>query len=107
MASIPSEIGALLSADAQVAALGRFNVTRKPADIGKYRTPSLRNVAVTAPYMHDGSVSTLEEAVDLEIYYRSGQIGRPIILTPQERRDLVAFLHSLTSDSFKNSTATQ
>ncbi len=47
-----------------------FVVTLSPADIGKFRTPSLRNVALTAPYMHDGSVATLEEAIELEANYR-------------------------------------
>jgi cytochrome c peroxidase len=82
--------------EGDVAALGRFVVTLNPADIGKFKTPSLRNVALTAPYMHDGSVATLLEAVELEIYYRSAQDGRPLILTPTDKMDLVAFLESLT-----------
>ncbi len=83
--------------DAEIAELGRFVVTLNPADIGKFRTPSLRNVALTYPYMHDGSVATLEEAVDLEVYYRSTQNGRPLVLTPAERSDLLEFLRALTS----------
>jgi cytochrome c peroxidase len=90
-------IGDLVIADPDVAALGRFAVTRDPADIGKFRTPSLRNVALTAPYMHDGSIASLEAAVDHELYYRGQSLGRPLILTPAERSDLVAFLRSLTS----------
>lgn len=86
--------------DEEIAALGRFAVTLDPADIGKFRTPSLRNVAQTAPYMHDGSVATLEEAVDLELYYRSTQADRLLILTPLEKADLVEFLKSLTSPPF-------
>lgn len=82
-----------------IAELGRFVVTLNPADIGKFRTPSLRNVALTAPYMHDGSVNSLEEAVELEIYDRTLEVGRPMILTPDEKADLVAFLRSLTSSS--------
>jgi cytochrome c peroxidase len=93
------EAEALISRDPEVAALGRFLVTRDPADIGKFRTPSLRNVALTAPYMHDGSVATLEEAVERELYYRSRLQGRPLVLTPAEKADLVAFLRSLTSSS--------
>lgn len=85
---------------ADIAELGRFMVTKKPSDIGKFRTPSLRNVAVTAPYMHDGSVPSLEAAVDLEIYYRGIESGRPLILTPQEKADLVSFLRALTSPQF-------
>lgn len=82
---------------ADVSELGRFVVTKRVEDIGKFRTPSLRNVALTAPYMHDGSVPTLEAAVELEIYYRGIQSGRPLILTPEEKVDLVAFLNALTS----------
>jgi cytochrome c peroxidase len=84
--------------DPDIAALGRFALTLDPADIGKFKTPGLRNVALTAPYMHDGSVPSLAEAVDHEIYYRGTQDGRPLILTPAEREDLLAFLHALTSD---------
>lgn len=83
--------------DQEIAELGRFSVTLDPIDIGKFRTPSLRNVALTAPYMHDGSIATLEQAVELEIYYRSAEAGIPLILTPQEKRDLVEFLKALTS----------
>jgi cytochrome c peroxidase len=90
--------GAVSAAD--IAELGRFAVTRKPEDIGKFKTPSLRNVAVTAPYMHDGSVPTLEAAVDLELYYRGIESGRPLILTPLEKGDLVSFLKALTSPQF-------
>lgn len=82
------------------AALGRFVVTHQPEDIGAFRTPSLRNVALTAPYMHDGSVATLAEAVDAEIYYRGTETGRPLILTPQEKADLLAFLAALSGPGF-------
>lgn len=87
----------LITTDEEIAALGRFVVTRAPADIGKFRTPSLRNVALTAPYMHDGSVKTLEEAVGVELYNRTTAISYPIALTVSERQDLVEFLKSLTS----------
>jgi cytochrome c peroxidase len=93
------DVDRLVVSDGDIAALGRFNVTKKPGDIGQYRTPSLRNVARTAPYMHDGSISTLEEAVDLEIYYRSVQRGRTIVLTAQEKADVVAFLRSLSTNT--------
>jgi len=79
------------------AELGRFAVTLDPKDIGKFRTPSLRNVAETGPYMHDGSVPTLLQAVDYEVYYRSNEQGRPLLLTPMERQDLIAFLEALTT----------
>lgn len=106
IAATPAERSRLLTRDAAIAALGRFNVTGDPADIGKYRTPTLRNVALTAPYMHDGSVATLEEAVELELYYRSVQQGRPIVLTAPEKADLVAFLRSLTSESLESKQGT-
>lgn len=85
--------------DENLAELGRFAITLNPADIGKFRTPSLRNVALTAPYMHDGSIKTLPDAVEFEIYYRSAERGYPLIMTPAEKADLVAFLESLTSAS--------
>lgn len=84
--------------DDEIAELGLFAVTLNPNDIGKFRTPSLRNVAMTAPYMHDGSIETLEEVVEWETYYRNGDASRPLALTLEERADLVEFLKSLTSD---------
>lgn len=96
-----AELPALITADPAIAALGRFNVTRRPSDIGKYRTPSLRNVALTAPYMHDGSIPSLEAAVDQEIYYRGTQQGRPLALSAEDKASLVAFLRSLTSESLE------
>lgn len=90
---------AILSAP-ELSELGRFLVTLKPVDIGRFKTPALRNVAITAPYMHDGSIKTLEEAVNLEVYYRGIEAGRPLILTPREKADLVDFLQTLTSPKF-------
>ena len=94
---------------------GIYEHTRQPADVGKFKAPTLRNVAVTAPYMHDGSIATLEGVLD---HYSAG--GRtitdspyagdgsrnpnkdPLIrgfkLTPQDRADLIAFLESLTDE---------
>lgn len=95
----------LVQSDPALAELGRFSVTLNPADLGRFRTPSLRNVAETAPYMHDGSVATLEEAVDLEVYYRGIQASRPLVLTPTEKTDLVAFLKTLTSAHFQQKAA--
>lgn len=91
-----SLIGPKVLTDSKWSALGRFIVTRRPADIGAFRTPSLRNVAVTGPYMHDGSIPTLAEAVDRELYYRAFSQGRPVNLSAGERQALVAFLESLT-----------
>jgi cytochrome c peroxidase len=83
---------------------GRFEMTRLPEDRGRFKTPSLRNVVVTAPYMHDGSVDTLEEVV--EFYDRGGGQNpnldsaiRPLRLTSTERSDLVAFLRALQGET--------
>src|SRR5690606_25234833 len=91
--------------------LGRFAVTGDLSEIGAFKTPTLRNVAVTAPYMHDGSLGTLREVV--EHYNNGGVIPadapvnpylsggiRPLNLTEQQIDDLVAFMESLTSPQF-------
>lgn len=85
--------------------LGREAVTERPADRGKFKVPSLRNVAVTAPYMHDGSLLTLEEVI--EHYDRGGQghpntdpTIHPLRLTAEEKADLAAFLRALTDEAF-------
>jgi len=83
--------------------LGRYEVTKKEEDKGKFKTPTLRNVMLTAPYMHDGSESTLLDVV--EFYDRGGVKNpnlskeiRPLGLTEREKRDLVAFLEALTGE---------
>jgi cytochrome c peroxidase len=95
---------------------GIYEVTNKPADVGKFKAPTLRNIAVTAPYMHDGSIATLDDVV---AHYAAG--GRTIVdgpykgvghdnpnksstvrgfaLTVEQRDDLVAFLKSLTDEA--------
>ena len=81
--------------------LGRFEVTQNPKDRWAFKTPSLRNVALTGPYMHDGSLKTL---VDVVNYYNAGgfyspnksDLVKPMDLTDQEKQALVAFLNSLT-----------
>lgn len=88
-------IGDRVATHTDEAQLGRFNVTLEPSDIGLFRTPSLRGVSYTPPYMHDGSVPTLEDAIDREVYYRSLQAGRPLNLSVEERLDLAEFLRSL------------
>lgn len=84
--------------------LGRYEVTRDPDDRWAYRTPSLRNVALTAPYMHDGSLPTLKKVI--EHYDRGGHPHpgldpriRPLDLSAREKGDLEAFLRSLTGDN--------
>ncbi len=78
--------------------------TRRSEDIGKFRAPTLRNIAVTAPYMHDGSLSSLEAVID---HYAAGgrmehanksSILRPFQLTAGEKQDLIEFLKSLTDE---------
>ena len=95
-----SAIGPKVLGDAEWSALGRFVVSHSPVDIGAFRTPSLRNVAVTAPYMHDGSIATLAEAVDHEIYYRGFSSGHPINLTQAERQAIVSFLETLVDRDY-------
>ena len=94
---------------------GLYEATKQSADIGKFKTPTLRNIAVTAPYMHDGSIETLDEVLD---HYAAG--GRtisdgpyfgvgyenpnksPVLhgfpLTAEQRSDVLAFLNALTDD---------
>jgi cytochrome c peroxidase len=97
--------------DARTSELGRFAVTRGFDDLGSFKTPTLRNVAVTAPYMHDGSIATLREVV---LHYKNGGVTRegdpvndylsggirPLDLTDEEIESLVAFMEALTSPQF-------
>lgn len=88
---------------------GRAAITGKREDLGKFKTPGLRNVAVTAPYMHNGMFKTLEEVVE---YYDNPQrfvqgsinadslLRKPLGLTQQEKNDLVAFMKTLTDRRF-------
>ena len=91
-------------------------LTGNPAHVGRFKTPTLRNIAVTGPYMHDSRFTTLEEVVD---FYADGvQVGSPlldnhmfpwmtgqVVLSAQDRADLVAFLHALTDTDFLTDTA--
>jgi len=88
---------------------GRGNITKSPADFGKFKVPGLRNIAVTAPYMHDGSFATLREVIDYydDVYkVVKNPIGldsiliKPLNLTEQEKIDLEEFLVSLTDKQF-------
>jgi cytochrome c peroxidase len=91
---------------------GLREFTGKPEDMGRYRAPTLRNIAVTAPYMHDGSIATLSEVLD---HYAAGgrasahgagpspfqsEFVRGFTLTDQEKLDVLAFLESLTDPEF-------
>ncbi len=81
--------------------LGRYQVTKKSEDRGAFKTPTLRNVVLTAPYMHDGAFRTLEEVVD---FYNQGGGESPnkspkifkLNLTDDQKKDLIAFLKTLT-----------
>ena len=86
--------------------LGRYEVTGDPKDRWKYRTAGLRNVALTSPYMHDGSLPTLKSVL---LFYSKGGISnpgldplmKPFKLSNEEARDLIEFLNSLTSSDIK------
>jgi cytochrome c peroxidase len=83
--------------------LGRYMVTKNPEDIGAFKTATLREIARSAPYTHDGRFKTLEEVVN---FYNKGGVKNPhqdpliipLELTDEEKRDLVAFLHTLNGD---------
>ena len=89
---------------------GRFNITKSEADKGKFKTPGLRNIGVTAPYMHDGRFKTLEQVVS---YYNTpfmfvddpvnidAALLKPLKLTQEEKKDLVIFLKTLTDKAYK------
>ncbi|MEF3365284.1 MbnH family di-heme enzyme [Methylocystis sp. 9N] len=100
---------------------GLFEITGAIEDMGKFRAPSLRNIAVTGPYMHDGSVATLEEVIDIyaaggrnvtsgpeqgdgRLNSRKSELIVPIDLSEQEKRDLVAFLKTLTDEELLTSS---
>jgi len=97
--------------DKRTSELGRLAVTRDFDDIGSFKTPTLRNVAVTAPYMHDGSLKTLNEVL---VHYNNGGVTnegdpvndflsggiRPLNLSDSELSDLEAFMEALTSPEY-------
>lgn len=98
--------------DATFADLGLGEISGDPADNGKFKSPSLRNLAFSAPYMHDGRFNTLDEVIN---HYSEGLQDSPTIdplmkkvdeggvhLTPQDKQDLKAFLLSLSDPSFIN-----
>jgi cytochrome c peroxidase len=85
---------------------GVYDTSQEDADMGKFKAPTLRNVALTAPYMHDGSLATLSDVLD---HYAKGGRARsatrtdpllhPFAISAQEKADVIAFLESLTDDS--------
>ena len=90
--------------------LGRYMVTKNPEDIGALKTPTLREIARSAPYMHDGRFKTLEEVVN---FYNQGGVKNPhqdplilpLELTKEEKQDLVQFLRTLAGEGWKHATA--
>ncbi len=90
--------------------VGRYEVTENPNDRWKFRTPTLRNVSLTAPYMHDGSLLSLREVIE---FYNQGGVPnevlspliRPLGLSEEEIDDLVAFLNSLTGSNIETLVA--
>lgn len=87
--------------------LGRFLITKNDADKGAFKTPGLREITRTGPYMHDGSLKSLEEVVE---HYNKGGIKnrwlhqdiRPLNLSNQDKRDLVEFLHALSGEGWQH-----
>tara|TARA_B100000508_G_scaffold141091_1_gene146282 strand:- start:4732 stop:5742 length:1011 start_codon:yes stop_codon:yes gene_type:complete len=85
---------------------GRYRITGDSSDIGKFKVPSLRNVEMTAPYMHDGSLNTLKEVIE---HYKSGgsshptksKLIKPFELSKEEEEHLLSFLRSLSDKSMK------
>jgi cytochrome c peroxidase len=83
---------------------GREQISGRVGDLGKFKVPGLRNIAATAPYMHDGSVATLEDVIE---HYAAGGRGdpttdpliKPLSLSSEDKADLLEFLHSLTDPS--------
>ncbi len=104
--------------DSQFTDLGRGGVTGDPFDMGRFKTPTLRNIALSHPYMHDGRFATLEEVVD---HYDDGGVPSATVdpfmkftdpdntlgLTAQKKQQLIAFLNTLTDWEFVNNPAFQ
>ena len=103
----------LVLAEKRFSELGRLAITHEVDDMGAFKTVTLRNIAKTAPYMHDGSLATLEEVV--EWYNLGGKLDpnepdtpfldggiRPLHLSGQQMKDLVAFMRALTSPEYEN-----
>jgi cytochrome c peroxidase len=93
--------------DTNTVDLGRYLVTKNAEDIDAFKTPTLREIARTAPYMHDGRFKTLEEVVN---FYNQGGIKNPhqddmiipLELTEQEKQDVVALLKSLNGEGWQH-----
>jgi cytochrome c peroxidase len=103
-------VGIVIGMDQPDPDVGRFEVTKDPMDWGAFKTPTLRDVARTAPYMHDGGLKTLDEVV--EFYDKGGKPNKnldekikPLKLTDGDKKDLVEFLKSLNGEGWQKVTA--
>lgn len=106
-----ADVDITVLSDPKASELGRFAVTEQFDGLGAFKTPTLRNIALTAPYMHDGSIKTLKDVVK---HYNNGGVTkkgdtpnphlaggiRPLDLTPQQEDDLVKFMEALTSPQY-------
>jgi cytochrome c peroxidase len=106
-----AEVDKKVLGDKRTSELGRFAISREFEGLGAFKTPTLRNVAVTPPYMHDGSKKTLRDVI---VHYNNGGVTkegdpvndflssgiRPLNLTDQEIDDLVSFMEALTSPQY-------
>lgn len=97
-------LGVGVNSKGELTDLGRYEVTKNEADRGAFKTPTLRHIAKTGPYMHDGSLKTLKDVVDFYVgggnsnQWRDKEIKSLEHLSKQERADLVAFMEALTGD---------
>ncbi len=112
------DVDAMVLTDKKSSELGRFAVTDELNQIGAFKTPTLRNIDLTAPYMHDGSLKTLREVV---VHYNNGGVSkagdkvnpylsggiRPLNLTDPQINDLVAFMQALTSPQYAKQASAQ
>lgn len=106
-----ADVDKAVLSDPKTSELGRFAVTDRFDDMGSFKTPTLRNIAMTAPYMHDGNLKTLKEVV---VHYNNGGVTRkgdrvndflsggirPLNLSEQQISDLVSFMEALTSPEY-------
>ena len=110
-----ADVDVTVLSDPKASELGRFAVNEQFDGLGGFKTPTLRNIANTAPYMHDGSLKTL---IDVVKHYNNGGVTkkndrpndflsggiRPLDLTPAQEKDLVAFMEALTSPQYTNAS---
>jgi len=113
-----SQVDVMVLTDKKSSELGRFAVTDELSQIGAFKTPTLRNIELTAPYMHDGSLLTLKEVM---VHYNNGGVNkagepvndflsggiRPLNLTDAQLDDLVAFMKALTSSKYASPITAQ